>query len=292
MEPKSAYKKAREERGMIDRTGRKGLPRMREAYPQLDIVKAMSALSRGETRCLFYGNPMYLAQGLIEVSVAPGFSQVRLDGAIAMRNLDPWTGPTFLDLVPNPNGVQRDRRAMLCPECERRCQVLTWVGSWRCRTCDGLLDQRQLIDRDTRLAEELRELERQLSGGRRKGQHQAVFDRLVARAGRLARELQGRRPRMAAPEHRRILHSEWMSIAESHRRTSLGSLSIPSEEGQRRPEGWLEDLEAKRLQESAAGRDTVAAASAPVAKALRMSPEAILGFATKGDDPDEVSDDM
>ena len=122
---------------------------MREAYPQLDIVKAMSALWRGENLCLFYENWIDRAHGIIEFSVAPDFSQVRLDGQIGTRNLSPWTGPTVIDLVPNPNGVQRDRRAMLCPECQRKCQVLTWVGSWCCRACDGLLDRRQLVGRDT-----------------------------------------------------------------------------------------------------------------------------------------------
>ena len=234
---------------MSTRAKRDRGPRMREAYPQLDIVEAMSALSRGETLCLFQEDPNGAPHGLIEFGVAPDMSQAWLDGFIAMR--PPWIGPMALDLVPNPNGVQRDRRAMSCPECERQCQVLTWVGSWRCRGCDRLLDRRQLIGRDTRKAEQLAALEMQLAGGRRKGQHQAVFDRLTARAEQLARELDARRPRMAAQEHRVILHREWISIAEYHRRgSSVQHLPVPSEERQRRPEGWLEELEAKRLLEA------------------------------------------
>ena len=247
-------------------------PRMREAYPQLDIIEAMSALSRDETLCLFQEDPNGAPQGLLEFGVTPDMSQASLDGFIAMR--PPWQGPMTLDLVPNPNGVQRNRRVTLCPQCERRCQVLTWVGSWRCRACDGRLARRQLIGRDTRKAEELAALETQLEGGRRKGQHQAVFDRLTAQAEQLARELDGCRPRMAAPEHRVILHREWISIDEYHRRgASVNHLPVPSEERQRR----LEQREAERLRE---------ARTRPAAEASRMSFDS---KTNRRDDPDEVS---
>ena len=205
---------------------------------------------------------------------------------IAVRSMRGWSGHRTVLLVPNPNGVQRDRVAMLCPECDRRCQVLTWVGRWRCRECDGLHDRRQLIGPDTRKAEELAELKSQLSGGRRKGQHQAQFDRLSARAEELARELAGSRPRMPAPEHRPTVRSEWISIAKYRRRPSLQFFAIPSEERQRQPEGWLEELELRRASESRA--QPGAALPAPIAAnipGLRFNPDC----ARDGNDPDEVS---
>ena len=250
---------------------------MREAYPQLDIVEAMSALSRGETLCLFQEDPNGCPHGLIEFDVAPDMSQAWLDGFIAMRHMPPWREPTTIDLVPNPNRAQRDRRAMLCPQCERRCQKLTWVGSWRCRGCDGLLDRRQLIGRDTRMAEQLAGLETQLAGGRRRGQHQAVFDRLTAQAEQLARELDGRRPRMPAPAHRLVLHREWISIAEYHRRgSSVQHLPIPSEER------WLEELEARQRREAR----TRPGAAPPVPAAPKVSRMSFDPNGGRSDDPD------
>ena len=259
-------------------------PRMREAYPQLDIIRAMSALSRGDTLCLFY-DERGRAHGLMEFAVAPDMSQVWLHGEIAVRNMAGWRGATSVTLVPNPNGVQRHRRGMSCPNCERRCQKLTWVGSWRCRACDGLLDRRQLVSPDTRRAEQLAELETQLAGGRRKGQHQAQFDKLKAQAEQLARELEGKRPRMAAPDHRLIVDSEWISIDEYRQRPSLQHLPVPSDDW-RRPKGWFGKLEAERLQEVRT-RDG-AEPPEPAPKTARMSFEARAG---RGNDPDEVSID-
>ena len=266
---------------MVVRSRQARLPRMRQAYPQLDIRKAMSAQSRGETLCLFYEGPIGPAHGLVELGVAPDLSQAWLDGEIAVRSMRGWRGPTSIKLVPNPNPVQRERRAMLCPECGRRCQVLTWIGSWRCRECDGLLDRRQLVSRDTLQAEKLAILKEQLAGGRRKGQHQAQFDRLLAQAEQLARELGGRRPRTPAPEHRIILHWEWMSIAEYYRRPAVQLLPVPSEER------WLEELKARQGRE--ARTRAGAGPPAPVApKASRMSFDP---SADRSDDPDEVPAD-
>lgn len=273
---------------MIAGPKRTQFPRMRQAYPQLDIRKAMSAESRGETLCLFYEEVSGRPHGLLELGVAPDRSQIWLDGEIAVRNMRGWSGHTSVALVPNPNGVQRDRVAMLCPECDRRCQVLTWVGSWRCRECDGLHDRRQLIGPDTRKAEELAALKSQLASGRRKGQHQAQFDRLTARAEEIERELAGRRPRMPAPDHRVTVHSEWISIAEYNRRPSLPSVAIPSEERQRRSEGWLEELELGRTSKRRAQPDAAPPApTAPTIPGIRFNPSA--DRARNGDDPDEVS---
>ena len=273
---------------MVAGPARNRLPRMRQAYPQLDIRKAMSAESRGETLCVFYEEPSVRAQGLLEFGMAPDRSRIWLDGEIAVRGMRGWSGHTSVVLVPNSNGVQRDRVAMLCPECDRRCQVLTWVGSWRCRECDGLHDRRQLVGRDTLKAEQLAELKSQLSGGRRKGQHQAQFDRLSARAEELAQELAGRRPRMPAPDHRITVRSEWMSIAEYRERPSLSLFPIPSEERQRHPEGRLEELELRRASESRAQPDSAPPApAAPKIPGLRFNPSE--DRAPNGDDPDEIS---
>ena len=263
---------------------------MREAYPQLDIVRAMSASSRGEKLCLFH-DERGRAPGLMEFAVAPDVSQAWIDGEIALRNMRGWKGPTSIVLVPNPNGVQRNRRAMVCPNCERRCQKLTFVGSWRCRACDGLLDRRQLVSPETRKAEKLAHLQAQLAGGRRKGEHQAQFDRLAAEAEQLARELKGKRPRMPAQEHQIVVESEWISIAEYHERPSLQHLPVPSEEPQRRPEGWLDELEAKRAPEPRTPPEAAPPAPSANVPVIRCNPYA--GHVPEVDDPDEVSvDDM
>ena len=210
----------------------RNLPRQREAYLRLDVVEAMSALRRGQCLCVFKDEDGRLL-GLARFGTSPDACMAILDGDVLCPGVRSWCGPDHLTLIANPNGVDRERRAARCPGCSRRCQLLVWIGSWHCRKCDGLLDRRQLVSRETLMAEELANLREATKHGRTKNQRQASFDRLLARQRELEDALRGKRPRQAAREHSKRIQLEWISAEEKHRRRELDGFAVPAEGGWR-----------------------------------------------------------
>jgi hypothetical protein len=202
---------------------------MREAYPRLPISEAMRARRSGRTTCTFSAGMPFRVRGLLEFDVSPELDKVILDGTIHVQGFERWSGPSEVALVPVASHIDRTRRAMLCPGCGRKCGVLSWVGAWCCRKCDGLLDRGQLVGRETLWAEELQQLEKVVAAGRRKGQRQESFDRLVGKAAWLRELLGDCRPRQAAREHCATVDTEWISIDEKRQRPDLDDLDIPSE---------------------------------------------------------------
>ena len=202
---------------------------MREAYPGLSIDQALRALRSGRTICTFSAGMPFVVRGILEFDVTPELDRAVLDGTIHGQGLQRWCGPSEVALVPVASHIHRTRRAMLCPGCGRKCGVLRWVGAWCCRKCDGLLDRRQLVGRETLWAEDLQQLAKVVAAGRRKGQRQQSFDRLVEQAAILRGMLGDSRPRQAAREHWASVDTEWLSVDEVRQRPDLEDLDIPSE---------------------------------------------------------------
>ena len=207
----------------------RNLPRQREAYLRLDVVEALSALRRGQFLCVFKDEEGRLL-GLVRFGTSPDACVAILDGDVLCPGVRSWSGPDHLPLIANPNGVDRERRAARCPGCGGRCQVLVWIGSWHCRKCDRLLDRRQLVSRETLMAEELANLREATKHGRTKNQRQASFDRVLARQRELEDALRGKRPRQAAREHSRKIVGEWITIEEKDRRGDLTLFPVPTQE--------------------------------------------------------------
>ena len=225
---------------MGDTRHARNLPRQREAYLRIDIVEAMSALRRGQCLCVFKDEHGRLL-GLVRFGTSPDACIAILDGDVLCAGVRSWCGPYHLPLIANPNGVDPKRRAARCPSCAGRCQVLVWIGSWHCRKCDGLLDRRQLVSRETLMAEELANLREATKHGRTKNQRQASFDRLLARQRQLEDALRGKRSRQAAREHSKRIEGEWISVDEKGQRRELDVFAVPAEGG------WRDELPSSEI---------------------------------------------
>lgn len=201
-------------------------PKYREAYPRLDILQATAAYRRGETLCIFRNE-----QGRVLGAVRFSFSAsgALLRGELGGPSVPYWAGVERLILLGAANDLPKVHRILACPKCGGRVQVLFCAAAWGCAACHGLHFRRQLIDRQTRDAEDLAEAELRLKKPRPKGMHQKTFAAFRAADTALVQRLrpvvdQGWR-RVASAEHQARVSETWMPF-ETARRSPELSLMI------------------------------------------------------------------
>jgi hypothetical protein len=259
-------------------------PRYREGYFRFDILKAGKAWRAGRTVCLFTDE---FGRG-----VGAGFlsrfddQQVWFESRLSADYIPEWSGRLAAKVTPSPNQAFQRRLALLCPACRERRDSLWYTGEWACWRCLRLHLRRQLVDEETLKWERKAELEALIGNGRPHWWRQSRYQALRNELDQLEEELRWREERVASVQHARVIHAEWYRAAEVEDRFT--AFAIPSEERQRRPEGWLEGFELRRASESQAQPNSAPPApAAPKIPGLRFNPSD--DGAPNGDDPDEVS---
>lgn len=187
-----------------------------EAFPRFDLIHAHSRKGRERPICSFAnenGNP-----------IGEAFLIGVFDDAVLLAyvflgtRINSGPGVVRLSTATVGNGVDKGRRYLLCPDCERRVGTLVFTESWACRTCHRLVYRVQMIGEDVAAWEGMNELRARLDAGRPHGMWQKTYARTRARDQRRLTELRkraGRVWKVASNVHRYRVDPVWRTIEET-----------------------------------------------------------------------------
>ncbi len=188
-------------------------PRYREAYPQFDIIQAMSALNRGHLICEFtdrWGD----ARGVARFDVCGNRCQLEFDFHFPHTETRTGTGTGWMvfELTPISNGIAKNRVMLLCPACETKKRILFFKDTWSCASCLELSFRSQLIHPLTKKWEKVDQLATRLSRGKPHGIHNTTYAKHLLKLENLRQELYGKNRCYASDKYSAIIECNWRSL--------------------------------------------------------------------------------
>jgi len=202
------------------------VPKYREGFPRLDIVKGIAAIRRDKPICLF-SSRSGIFRGYLNAEVDLK-GRLVVEFELHAEYLQPQEGCLAFSLVRPPKQAKLDRHQVICPRCGEPFGTLFFTGRWACGGCHGLgyrsqYAGKEVLERERKLARRDK-LKSRFAGGRPDGMWQATADKLQRELADLEAWLEREPMVLASKRHSPVISAEWMGVTEAERRGLILSL--------------------------------------------------------------------